>query len=107
LIGVIDLKYPVNILHNRKIAASKLKKIRIKRLSNEHFFIENTAGRKYGEFSLGGNFLNGYISYAKKNNSSDKIFTQIDIVFPQKENLEIKQLLIESDSRSKLLEGCI
>jgi len=106
LIGVIDLKYPVNILHNRKIAASKLKKIRIKRLTNEHFFIENTAGRKYGEFSLSGNFFNGYVSYAKKNNLSDKIFTQIDIVFPHKENLEIKQLLIDPDSRNKLLEGC-
>jgi len=103
LIGVVDQKYPVNILYRRKIKASMTKKIRLKINKKNVFFIENVGDRKLGEFSLSEALTKGYVNYAKKNNSLDKIFTQIDIIYSHNENIEIKQLIVEEESRKQLI----
>lgn len=107
LIGVLDLKYPVNILHKKNIRVSKSKKIKVTAIKENLFFVENTSGRKFGEFSFNKAFLKDYVSYAKRNNSLDQILNQIDIILPQKDIVEIKQFLIEENSRRVLLASLL
>lgn len=103
ILGVLDQRYPIHILYPKKINASVLRKIRIVKNKKGNFIIENEVGRKYGEFSLGTLFISNYVKYALKFNKTDHVFKQIDIIRKYKDNWEIRQLLIQDQSRVDLI----
>jgi hypothetical protein len=103
IIGVLDLKHPVHILYERKITASKIKKVRIVKTKKNLFYLENISGRKYGEFSLTQEFIENYIKYATKKGLIDRIFRQVDIITLEKGAWVMRQLLIDEMSKKEII----
>lgn len=104
LIGVLDGRYPVSILYKNKVSVSRNRPVKIIQRNEGKYFLENTGNRKFGEFSLSKNFLKEYIQYAKKNEILDKIFHSVDIVFADKDAIEIRKFKISSNSRNDLIQ---
>lgn len=102
IIGILDRKYPIHILYEKGVFASLFKQAQIEPVKNDVYILQNTAGRKFGEFSLSSTFIKEYINHATKKNILDSIFKQIDIVIFYKGAWEIRQLLIEEASRQRL-----
>lgn len=72
LIGVLDFKYPLHILYESSISASYARNVRIVHKKDNLFILENTARRKFGEFSYGRTFLKEYMQYAQKRGLLEK-----------------------------------
>ncbi len=104
IIAVLDLKHPIHILYEKKVTADKLKKDRIVKTKKNLYFLENTSGRKYGEFSLTPEFIENYVKFANKKGLTDKIFKQVDVITKIKDSWSMKQLLIDDDSRKALID---
>ena len=103
LIGVLDFKYPIHILYERNVSASYTRKLNIIQKKDNLFILENTAKRKFGEFSFSKTFLRDYIHYAKKRNFLDNIFTQIDVVQVKGDAITLRKLRINPESKQQLI----
>lgn len=103
IIGILDRKYPIHILYEKGVFASLFKKIKIERVKDDAYSLENIAGRKFGEFTLSTTFIKDYLTFASKKNILDSVFKQIDIVIYYKGSWEIRQLLIDESSRQSLI----
>lgn len=103
LIGVLDFKYPIHILYEHSVSASYAREVRIVHKKDNLFILENTAKRKFGEFSYGRTFLKEYISYAQKRGFLGKILTEIDVVQVTKDAFTLRKLRIDPTSKQELI----
>lgn len=103
LIGVLDFKYPIHILYENNVSASYARDVRIIHKKDNLFILENTARRKFGEFSYGRVFLKEYMAHAQKRGMLDKILTEIDVVQVTKGVLTLRKLKIDPTSRQELI----
>jgi hypothetical protein len=109
IIGVLDLRFPVHILYEKKVTASTIREVYIAPSRSGSFILVNDGHRKFGEFTFVDQFfISKYVKYAQKKGFIDKIFRQVDIVVKDKTSLgkdiwNLKQLIVKEASRGNLI----
>lgn len=109
IIGVLDLRFPLHVLYEKKVTASLSREVKIVLHEGNSFILTNDAGRKFGEFTfMNSTFITKYIKYARKKGFEDTIFKQIDIIVKNKSRTgrdlwSIRQLLIKEGARQDII----
>ena len=105
--GVLDRNFPIHILSRMKQTPKNQKEIKLLLEGNNSFIIKSVTNRRYGTFSLTKKFVKQYVTHARKNNNLDEVFSQIDILLPLNDTLNLVHLRVENTSRRELIDRII